>query len=169
MKILNGKQTRDGQPYGSMLTCTMTYEIEFQENLGFRYITQAKNPLTEKMDEPIKSDWYAYLIMIEQEEGNVQARSFSVRYYEDIAQLIKFVKDNDLEFTKEQSKWLWESILGSIRMKVGFAKLRKDVTMAKFLSATKFEEMAAMHKEGADFNGIKGVEFDVEHLNSLKL
>jgi hypothetical protein len=167
LQILNGKQTQNDYPYGR-LRCTRYSSIEFKKNKGFRRVDQTINPKTNRINNPKKSTYYKYITLYKEENTDyVKGKFFDINGFSNIQSFKEFLNDNydQLDFTAEQSEYLWNSIMISIKVSVGFIKFKteKDLneTLNKFLEEIKYKEIIQLFNNGNSIKEFAKLNFNL--------
>jgi hypothetical protein len=81
--------------------------------------------------------------------------------------MIEFLTVHEIEFTAEQSAFLWVCAISCIRNNAHYTPLEEGA-VAAFLEALGTQEMINKYGEKADFNEVKNVGFDLEKANTFR-
>jgi len=165
-EILTGEQVSNDYPYGR-LRCKITFNLEFKPGKGYRFVTQTTNPSNGRVNAPKRSTYSDFMAMIRNEEDHVNHISFDFRGYEDIANFILFLNDNEISFTPEQSQHLWAVCITCIRWNVSYTERKEDVTLNEFLSATKVGKMIELYKNKVSISEIINTGFSILEITKL--
>lgn len=166
LDIVTGVQESDDYPYGR-LRCHITFQVEFNAKKGFRFVTQTTNPKTNKVNKPKKSVYSNFMVMHNAENGHVKSHTLNIHGYDDIQKMIEFLTINDVEFSAEQSEFLWGITIACLQGNMRYTRI-KEGTSSEFLEALRAKAMIKQYKAKADFNEIRNVGFDLEKVNSFR-
>lgn len=166
LNIVSGVQESDDYPYGRQ-TCHITFQTEFKAKKGFRFVTQTTNPKTGRINKPKRSTYSDFMCLHRAENGHIKNFSMSLHGYGDIAQMVEFLTLHDIEFTEEQSAFLWVVAISCIRGNAHYTRLKEGVEIKQFLETTKAAAMIEAFKNGANFNEIKNIGYDLDAINAL--
>ena len=167
LNILTGVQSSDDYPYGRQ-TCHITFQVEFKAKKGMRFVTQTTNPKTGRVNNPKRSTYSDFVCLHRDENDHIKAHHLNLRGYDDIAQMIEFLTLHDIEFTSEESAHLWVIAISCIRGNAHYTRRKDGVSTKQFLETTKAAAMIEAFKNGANFNEIKNIGYDLGAINALK-
>jgi len=165
-EIVTGEQSSNDYPYGRNV-CHITFNIEFKQKKGFRFVTQTTNPKNNRVNAPKRSVYSDFMVMIKDEKGHFKPLSFDLLGYGDIDRIVKFLANHTVEFSPEQSRHLWACAINCIRANAMYTRRKFGVSIQDFLQVTRVERMIEMFKDDKDFNDIKTINYNWEELKGL--
>lgn len=167
LMILTGVAESDSYPYGRQ-TCHITFQVEFKQKKGFRFVTQTTNPKTGRLNNPKKGTYSDFMVMIKDENDHVKPFSIEFRGYGDISKIIDFLTENEVSFTPEQSQHLWVCAITNIRANAGYTRLAEGKTVQDLLASTKVAAMIKKFGDKEDFNEIKNIGFNLADVKEVQ-
>ena len=167
-KIVQGKQSTDNYPYGR-LKCTMTFEVEYKENKGYRGVTQSINPKTGRLNAPKKGTYNNFMFMTEDENGHFHFHALHINGFEDVEKFITFLSNNpEIKFSAPQNDDLYAKICATIKLSAMYTKLAKPEMKDDFLEAIKFREFIKLFKNKANIYEAVNVGFKAEPIKAFE-
>ena len=109
-------------PYSFNTKTTLFDSLEFHPKKGYRHVTQTVNPKTGKLNNPKKGTYYALLVRLIDEHGQIKTAGFDFNGREEINRGCKFVGKNFNLFSSEEVEYLYITI-----MAMGFADFKAAV------------------------------------------
>lgn len=104
-------------PYGFNRRTTLYDTVEFNQKRGFRRVTQTVNPKTGRLNKPKKSTYQSILYRYKDENGHIKNVIFNLNGgAKETNTVSNFLKDNFELFTLEERRYLYQSILVSLKI-----------------------------------------------------
>lgn len=168
-EILQGKQTIENYPYGFKLRTTLFMWVEFKKNFGYRVVSQTINPKNGKLNKPKAGTYYNFAYLVRNSEsGYVEYRYIDLNGYEGVNKFVNLLTENTFEFSTDESKFLFATLINSIRMNIAYSNVKPDFTRDCLIKATQLEAFTALYEYGCCISTIKEINYDLEAIKAIK-
>lgn len=130
-----------------------SFEVVFVEGKGFKWVTQIEKDGVKF--EPRESVYSPFMVQYIDLNGNNRMYSIPLNCWDDVLDLIRFLQNNKVDFTEEESKFTWICVI-TVARTLKAKDVKKD-SVDEFLRSRMVGQMIDMYYRGESINSIEFV------------